>query len=462
MERLRRAATTFKATSDPFRNVLFILIVITISRIHQNFGFLKPLRPALVLVILACGYAYLNPRFLAVGGLWKSRNARVIAGLGIMSCLSVPFGLSIGGSAEFIITEYSKVILLAFLVILGIRNSRDLYKMIWAFVAAAGGLAYLSLFVFKMRALGGDFARIQNGYTYDSNDIGVVTIVGICMTLLAYQISKARGKLICAVVLVGLAMTIARTGSRGALVGLGGVVVAMTVFLKNVSLDKRLGFIVIMIVGMVAAAPEGYWDQMLTILHPKQDYNWNSQTGRREVFIRGVGYMMKNPITGIGVDNFARAEGLYSVRAEAKEWDPSLPGIKWSAAHNSFLQAAAEMGVPGIILFCTLVFGSIWQCLKIRKRMPSNWYKGDDEEKFLYYTAVYLPVALIGFCVGGFFVSFCYMDLVYILAAFVSGLHASVDLKLGHAPTPAPAPHPRRARRGYGPVPHPGLPRHPR
>lgn len=454
LARLKAAASDFKPTSDPFRNVLFVLMVITISRIHQNFGFLKPFRPALVLVVLACGYAYLNPRFLAVGSIFKTRNARIMGGLGLMAFLSVPFGLSMGGSAQFILNEYGKVLLFGFLVLLGIRHSRDLYKMVWAFVVASGCLAYLSLFVFRMRAAkGDDFVRIQNGYTYDSNDIGVVAIIGVCLTLLAYQVSKSRGKLVSVIIMIGLAATIARTGSRGAFVGLVAVAGAMVVLLKNVSLDKRVGFVIVMIIGMVLAAPPGYWDQMLTVLHPKQDYNWSSQTGRREVFIRGIGYMMKNPITGIGVDNFARAEGMYSSRAEAREWDPSLPGIKWSAAHNSFLQAAAEMGVPGIILFCTLVFGSIWQCLQIRKRMPVHWYKGTPEERFLYYCAVYFPVTLIGFSVGGFFVSFAYLDPIYVLAAFVAGLQASVDVKMGLHPEAVPAPQPKRRGR----ITHPGI-----
>jgi len=465
--RLRAAASAFAPTKDPFRNVLAVLMVVTISRIHQNFGFLRPFRPALVLVLLACAYAYLNPRFLSVGSIFSTKNAKVMLGLGIMACISVPFGMSMGNSAVFILSEYGKVLLFGFLVLLGIRDSRDLYKLIWAFVVAAGCLAYLSLFVFKMKAgKGDDFVRIQNGYSYDSNDIGVVAIIGICLTLLTYQVSKSRGKLVSAIILIGLAMTIARTGSRGAFVGLVAVAGAMTVFLKNVSLDKRIGFVVVMVFGMVVSAPPGYWDQMLTVLHPKNDYNWSSETGRREVFIRGVGYMMKNPFTGIGVDNFARAEGMYSARAEEREWDPSLPGVKWSAAHNSFLQAAAEMGIPGIVLFCMLVFGSIWQCLRIRKRMPLHWFKGDDEEKFLYYSSVYLPVALIGFSVGGFFVSFAYLDPIYVLAAFVAGLQRSVDLKLSGAQPAAPAAPPRRVVRGRGglaggALPPPVMPRRP-
>jgi O-antigen ligase len=212
-----------------------------------------------------------------------------------------------------------------------------------------------------------------------------------------------------------------------ALVAVGGAIV---VLLRNVSLDKRLGFVVVTMFGLAIAAPPGYWDKMITVFEPTADYNWTSDTGRKEVFMRGMGYMVRNPLTGLGINNFGRAEGQLSSRAAERELDPSLAGVKWSAAHNSFLQAASEMGVPGLILFSMLVFGSIVQCMRIRRRMPVHWFKGDDEERFLYYTSVYLPVALIGFAVGGFFVSFAYLDLVYVLAAFVAGLQASVAVRM--------------------------------
>jgi O-antigen ligase len=445
--RVRSTAATLKGTSDAYRNILFVLMIITISRFHQNFGFLAPFRPAMVLVMLASGYAYLNPRFLSVGSMFHTFNARIMLGLGISACLSVPFGISMGNSAAFIIDEYVKVLVFGFLVLLGIRHARDLYKMIWSFVIASGFLAYLSLFVFRMRAAkGDDFVRIQSGYSYDSNDIGVVALIGLSLALLTYQVSKGKGRLISVLIIACLGMTIGRTGSRGAFVGLVAIGAALFILLRNVSLDKRLAFVVVTMLGLAVAAPPGYWSKMLTVFEPTKDYNWSSPTGRKEVFIRGMGYMMMNPVTGIGIANFGRAEGTLSDRVAERALDPSLAGIKWSAAHNSFLQAGAEMGVIGMVLFCTLVFGSIVQCLRLRRKMPKHWYKGDPEERFLYFTAVYLPVALIGFSVGGFFVSFAYLDPIYVLAAFVAGLETSVRVKTGQSPVPAPLP--RGLRRG--------------
>ena len=464
---VRRAwnAVRLELARDPYRRLVALLMIITISRIHQHFGFLRPLRPALTLTLLAGAYAYMNPRFLVTGSVFGSREAKIILAMGLMACLSVPFGLSMGASGKFIIEDYSKVLVFAFLVVAGIRGVRDLYTFIWAFVASIGFLSYLSLFVFKMtKATADGFTRIQNGYSYDANDIGTVVVVGLVLTLLVFNLSRGRKKMIAGAILLGIAGTIAKTGSRGAFLGLLAVGVGLLMMLKNVSVGKRIAFVAVTAVGLMLFAPSGYWEQMNTLTSPKEDYNWTSPTGRREVFKRGIGYMLRNPMTGLGIENFARAEGTISDRAIAQARDPSLAGIKWSAPHNSFLQTAAEMGIPGFLIFTTLVLTGVVAPIRLRrKRIPSGWVTGDEEERFLYFTAVYLPIAFIGFAVAGFFVSFAYMDLVYVLTAFSIGLAVSVEAKLqkigGMPPTSgmeAPAivtGSPPRHRGGLPPVP---------
>ncbi len=462
--RVIRRPATLALQKDPYRILLFVLMVITLSRIHQNFGFLRPVRPALTLTILAAAYAYLNPKYLKIGGLFTTWPSRVIMGLGLTACLSVPLSISIGGSASFIIQEFSKTLLFAVLLIAGIRNTRDLYTMVWAFVVSTGCLSYLSIFVFRMRRATDDgLLRIQNGYSYDSNDIGLVVLVGLVLTLLLIQTASSKGKLICIGLLFGVGVTIAKTGSRGGFIGMAAVAVALLIMLKHVDVVKRVGFVVVLGLGLLVAAPAGYWEQMATILNPSQDYNYTSPTGRKAVFLRGVGYMMLNPFSGIGVDNFPRAEGTLSDRAVAQAADPNLAGIKWSAPHNSFLQAGAEMGVPGLLLFSTLVVGGIVGTIRLRRRLPKEWRRGDAEERFLYFSTVYFPVAFIAFAAAGAFVSFAYMDLVYVLGALTAGLIVCIDQRLSPAGRPAAPAHPRRGRRTHvpqarGPLPPPSGP----
>ena len=450
-------------SNDAYRRSIALVLIMTISRIHQNFNFLTPLRPALTLTMIAAAYAYMNPRLLATGNLTRTLPAKAIVGMFMAACLSVPFGISMGGSGRFILFEFIKTIVLALLIIAAIRDTRDLYTLVWAFVISSGALSYLSLFVFKMRKASDDgLLRIQNGYSYDSNDIATVAVVSLAVALLMFQVCRGRGKTVAGIVVAGLGATVAKTGSRGGFLGLMVFGIALLLMLKTVPVMKRVMFLVVTFIALSIAAPPGYWEQMKTIFSPTEDYNWTDPTGRKEVFKRGMGYMALNPITGIGVDNFPRAEGTLSDRARAQAVDKSLAGIKWSAAHNSFLEVASETGLVGLGCFLTLIVGSVVVIIKLRKKMPKQWERGTQEERFLYFSTIYLPVAFVTFCASGFFVSFGYIDLMYVLGALVAGLIVCVERKLredarARSGPVSPAPIAPSGPRGAAPVIMPSL-----
>jgi O-antigen ligase len=435
---------------DRFTQFMFLLVVFTLSRFHQHFPILVKIRALLLITILAGCYVYFSPKSVNLEG-FKTWPAKTMFGLAFMACLSALLGISLGATGRFILEDYSKVLVLALLVMTGIRTVADLRFMSWAVVIAAGLLSYLSVFVFRM-ARGGafDLARISGGYSYDANDIACVVVASLGFILLMTQTANHKGKLVALVVLAGCGMTLAKTGSRGGFVGLLGAGVALLVLLKGVSIVRKIGAVVVVAVSLSIIAPPGYWDQMATIFTPTKDYNWTAPTGRKAIAERGMKYMWSRPIAGIGAGNFGRAEGMISDRAV--EWDPSKPGIKWSAPHNSYLEAAAEMGIPGGLLYIGLVFGTIFGLRRLNGRLPQRWMKGTRDERFLYYATVFIPVSMAGFAVSSFFVSFAYSDLVHIFAALAAGTYVCVQRQLGgqvaaEAPRPAKRPRGKTVRR---------------
>ncbi|HET7189749.1 MAG TPA: O-antigen ligase family protein [Gemmatimonadaceae bacterium] len=430
-------------------------MVLGISRLHQHFAFIGMLRPGLLLAGIGLAAAWFHPANLSDGS-WKRRwTTKVVIGLSIVALGSIAFGISQGGAFHSFVENYSKVLIGTFLLMAAIRGARDLWLFSWAYVIGAGCLVWLALFVFQLSTDSAGVARLNDMYTWDSNDVGLVLLVGLPLTMLTLRTSGFKGKLVSGAVLLGIGATIARTGSRGAFVGTAVVLLAYLFSLKGASVVKRVGTIVALAVGLALAAPQGYWKQMNTLTSVEDDYNWDAAQGRRQLAIRGVGYMLDRPLFGIGIDNFGRAEATISDRAVA--WTPDMPGIKWSAAHNSYLQAGAELGVPGLLLFCTLVFGCIIAPWRLRRRIPAAWAHGDWEEQFLFQMAAYLPLSALGFAVAGFFVSFAYHDPIYILAAMTGALTAAVESRLrGSRPDVAvpqrgPVSPARGGRGGLGP-----------
>jgi hypothetical protein len=419
----RGAAERLALVRDPLRVALFILTVLTISRVHQHYPILEKFRPALLLFLASVVYAYLNPRYLTrtnVFGVWPTR---ITAMLGVWSCLTAAFGISLGASAIFILSTYVKVLVYGVLIAVSIRHVRDLFTFVWAYVISCGILAYFSIFVFGIsKSTNSYVSRLSNLYTYDSNDLCVVMLVGLPLMLLLLTIERGAKRGLLMLILVGTAATIARSGSRGGFIGFIAVAAAALLLVNGVSAGKRVVVLLVTLVALGVGAPPGYWEQMQTIMTPKQDYNYYDRDGRKAVMERGLGYMSSYPVFGLGIDNFSRAECTISPKIS-----PAYTGgpLRCTAPHNSYVEAGAEMGLPGLLMWASLVVGLVVAPLRLRRRLPRSLLRGTPSERFIYGATTYFPLAAIGFAVSSFFVSFAWMDPVYFLAAILTGLYVA-------------------------------------
>ena len=373
---------------DPLRMTLFVLTIITISRVHQHYPVLEKFRPALLLVVASVGIAYLNPRYLTSFKGLRLWPMRLVAALAVLACGSAVFGISLGGSASFILSNYVKTLGYAFLIAVSIRHVRDLYTFVWAYVISCGILSFFSIFVFGISKGNSYVTRLNDLYTYDSNDLGVVMMVGLPLTLLLLSVERGTKRWVLATILIGIAATMARSGSRGGFLGFIAVGLAGLFLVKGVSAVRR--FLVLAVAGtaLVVGAPPGYWKQMGTILTPKEDYNYTDIDGRKAVMERGIGYMIQYPAFGLGIDNFPRAECSISPKlASLRRNGP----MRCTAPHNSYLQAGAELGVPGLLIWVSLVIGGIFAPPRLRRRLPKAWRRGTQSERFIYGATSFSP-----------------------------------------------------------------------
>jgi O-antigen ligase len=170
------------------------------------------------------------------------------------------------------------------------------------------------------------------------------------------------------------------------------------------------------VTALAVAAPQGYMKQMSTIFNPQDDYNWTSATGRKEVAKRGLGYLRDyNPFTGVGIANYGRAEGTLSAEARERE------GVfRWTAAHNSYLQVLVETGPMGGVCFVAIIVTGLLtgrRVTRLMRRAPPD----ASHPRLMNAVTDYLPIAFLGFSITCFFLSFGYLDILYILAALAAG-----------------------------------------
>lgn len=408
---------------DPLRALLFVLTILTISRVHQHYPMLAKFRPALLLITASIGYAFLNPRSLTRRNVLKNWPMRLIVVLGILACLSVVFGISLGGSASFFLGTYSKTLAYAFLLAISIRHARDLFTFVWAYVIACTILTYFSLFVFGLSKESASYVeRLSELYTYDSNDLGVVMMIGFPLTLLLLTLERGANRWFLLLNLVGISAAMARSGSRGGFLGFVAVGGAGLLLVNGVSAARRLSLLAATLFVIAVGAPPGYWKQMATIMDPTEGYNYTSDEGRHALMQRAVGYMNRYPAFGLGIGNFGRAECTISTKAALARINGPL---RCSAPHNSYLQAGAELGIPGLFTWAALVIGGIAAPIRLRRRLPRSWRKGTPTERFIYSATTFFSVAMIGFAVTSFFVSFAWLDPLYVMGAFITGLYVA-------------------------------------
>jgi hypothetical protein len=386
-------------------------------------------RPALLLFVICVGYAIAVPssvRWSILKDSWPSRGVMILA---VLACLSAAFGLSVGGSASYIINFYSRVLLISAVLMAATRSLVDVRLWVWAYVVSVLIVIVLAfLFMDTFTAHGSSMVRIQGDGMYDGNDLGVLMLIGVPLALLLLQSSGGWVRLLTLPVLWGVPAVIAMTGSRGSFVGLIVVAGALFFFAAHISLVRRLTVLAVLGAAVFVAAPEGYWEQMETIANPEDDYNVTDYAGRTQIWKRGLGYVASYPFFGVGVDNFPRAEGTIS--ALARNPQPGV-GVPMLAPHNTFLQVAAEMGVPAFLIWLSFFWVGIVTLTRIRARLPRAWAKGSANERFLYFSTVYIPVAFIGIAATTFFVSHAYLPGIYILLVILGGV--LMQLK-AHAP----------------------------
>ncbi len=159
--------------------------------------------------------------------------------------------------------------------------------------------------------------------------------------------------------------------SRGAYLGLG---LALTVMcLVALPLRGRLLILVAialagttLIATVLQVGPDSFLAQLSNAgrgADPSQaSVSWES---RVEIWSRGLAALGDFPLTGLGMNAF---------RAQIHARYPSpliRPTVDIAHAHNEFLQAGLDLGLPGLVAFVALYIGAFWMLRDIWRAAPN-------------------------------------------------------------------------------------------
>jgi probable O-glycosylation ligase (exosortase A-associated) len=207
------------------------------------------------------------------------------------------------------------------------------------------------------------------------------------------------------------AFLIVSTFSRGGLLALAAVL--FTFFILHRRRFLIFGGLVIasIVVLPFVPIPDGYKERITTITN-YDEADESSALSRLHFWRVGWDIAVDNPFgvgllnSGSSYDRYDFSEGLYG---------------KNRVLHSSHFQVLAENGFVGFGIWCWLFFISFRTCFRIR-RFARLELLGANNAHFYENMAIALMVSMIGFLVGGSFLSMAVNDLTWLTFGLVAAL----------------------------------------
>ncbi len=251
---------------------------------------------------------------------------------------------------------------------------------------------------------------IQGGtFLGDGNDFSLSLCILLPMAIDLTQSNKTRlFRLIAWSLLVLMLLAMIATQSRGATLAAA----VMFGFLWLFSKKKMLTLVAIggvaVLVGLYAS--DSYFERMSTITAYQGE---GSAEGRITAWKAAMRMAVDHPLMGVGAGHFPVAFGT--------EYAPKGQGpMPWLTAHSMYFLILGELGLPGIVVLCSLVFGTMRQTMIARRRIlvPGQGppvTQRQEMARLLYL----LTASAIGFAVAGAFLSVAYYPHIFVLGGIL-------------------------------------------
>lgn len=221
------------------------------------------------------------------------------------------------------------------------------------------------------------------------------------------------------------AFAVISTFSRGGLLALVAVIISYAV-IQRMKAKLLLLILAIFLLFPFIPLPEGYLSRINTINNYEEQQE-TSALSRLHFWKVALDMAVDNPL-GVGMFNFG-------ARYDQYDFSDGLYGRN-RVAHNSHLQVLAENGFLGLAAWIFLFIKSCSICLQIRRQAPLIL---ENPQNVSFYTnmSVALLVSMIGFLVGGTFVSIALNDLTWFTFALVTALDRLFKVKIEQITTNA-------------------------
>jgi putative inorganic carbon (HCO3(-)) transporter len=293
-----------------------------------------------------------------------------------------------------------KTTVMTIAMIMLIKKRQHIFLAVWALCISIGYYGVKGGFFTVASGGSSTVWGPEGSYIEGNNEVALAFITIIPMTY--FLVHEATNKWVKRGMLAAMALcAMAALGSysRGALVG----ILAMVVYLWWKSPKKAMmGTVVVLLLpAAIAFMPDKWTARMDTINTYQED---ESAMGRINAWKMATNLALDRPLVGGGIS-------IWTGSVFAR-YAPNPNDVH--AAHSIYFQVLGEHGFVGLGLYLLLAFLTFRRCSWIIRTTAKR-----DDLKWAATLGTMIQVSLLGFAVGGAFLSLAYYDVPYYLMALV-------------------------------------------
>jgi len=379
---------------------LMVYTVVQVARPQELIPVLDSMRLGLVTAALIAAAAFAEGRVRNLGGILRSKEMRYVLALLVLAAISVPAGVWAGGSFDYLVSIYLKVIFYFVALLVIVRSPADLRRMVWAFVLSSVILG-LAAWLSGVIKVDDGVERVEVTGTYSANELALVLVCAMPFAMVLFPGWGMIGRLLRLISIGFFAIVVVWTGSRTGFIVLAIVGTLVLIRSKRVGIGgAALGFLVVAVL-VSSVASSAYWDRLGSVFNPTTHYE-ETLSGRVDIWQRGFRLIAARPIFGVGIGNFGTADETINQQRAGR------------SAHNSFIEIWAELGLGGLVVWCLLLWSSFKRVRRVAVRHPKKW-AGE--------CAKATEVSLVALIMGGFANSMQYSPVLYFLVAMAVLAH---------------------------------------
>jgi putative inorganic carbon (hco3(-)) transporter len=339
-------------------------------------------------------------------------------------------------------------VLLYLLVLNAVQTPEGLRRVLWVLLLGAAFLATVTIF---QKVTGSytspyfGFGKIHASYFLGKSEVprvsgpigdpnyyaqilaaalplGLVSIFGE-RSLLRSGAAIAASAIICVAIML--------TFSRGA--GLSLILLfGIMAFLRYFKPAQVLGVVLALVV-LLATVP-AYTDRIASVsgvggataAAGSQEEADLATRSRTTEMLSAALVFADHPVVGVGPGAFPHYYQEYAERVGIEVMETAFAGEREGEeaqrqAHNAFLSIAAELGLPGLVIFCALLWVTVRQLIKARRRVLTR-------DPAMAGMATGFMLAVIAYAANGMFLTLAFERYFWLLLG-LAGAAASIALR---------------------------------